>query len=89
MHNAALSYEKKVIDSTYDLTITLIGKNTVVNTNEEDGGSNAIDVEGELVINGGGSLSVVSTKTESKAAQSALWAQHWISRRIKTVYMPK
>ena len=66
LHNAALSYEKKVIDSTYDLTITLIGKNTVVNTNEEDGGSNAIDVEGELVINGGGSLSGVSTKNGVK-----------------------
>ena len=72
LHNAALSYEKKVIDSTYDLTITLIGKNTVVNTNEEDGGSNAIDVEGELVINGGGSLSVVSTKNGVKGCSVSI-----------------
>lgn len=72
LYNAALSYEKKVIDSTYDLTISLIGKNTVVNTNEEDGGSNAIDVEGELVINGGGSLSVVSTKNGVKGCSVSI-----------------
>lgn len=38
---AALSNEKKVIESNYSFTLTLIGENTV--TNSDESGSNAID----------------------------------------------
>jgi hypothetical protein len=63
--NANLSNEKKVIESDYDLTITLIGSNTITNSNSK--GSNAIDCAGNLIINGSGSLSVTSTKNAIKA----------------------
>lgn len=57
---ATLSNEKKVIESNYSFTLTLIGDNTVTNSNES--GSNAIDCTGTLTINGTGSLTVSSTK---------------------------
>jgi hypothetical protein len=63
--NATLSNEKKVIESEYDLTITLIGENSISNSNSS--GSNAIDCAGNLVINGGGSLAISSTKNGIKA----------------------
>jgi hypothetical protein len=65
LKNATLSNEKKVIESDYDLTIILIGENTVTNSNAD--GSNAIDCAGNLVINGGGSLTVNATKNGIKA----------------------
>lgn len=63
--NAHLTNKKKVIESTADLTITLIGENSITNTNAD--GSNAIDIQGTLKINGEGSLDVVSTKNGIKA----------------------
>lgn len=57
---AALSNEKKVIESNYSFTLTLIGENTVTNSNES--GSNAIDCTGTLTVNGTGSLTVSATK---------------------------
>jgi hypothetical protein len=64
LSGATLSNEKKVIESNNDLIITLIGKNTIENTNTD--GSNAIDCSGNLTINGTGSLSVTSTKNGIK-----------------------
>jgi hypothetical protein len=64
LNNATLTNEKKVIESKYDLIITLIGENSVTNTNAD--GSNAIDCDKDLVINGTGSLSVTSTKNGIK-----------------------
>lgn len=67
LSGAALSNEKKVIESINGcgLTITLFGENIVSNSNAS--GSNAIDCEGDLIINGAGSLSVTSTKNAIKA----------------------
>lgn len=65
LSGATLSNEKKVIESVCSLTLTLIGENSVTNSNAD--GSNAIDCEGDLVINGGGSLAVYSTKNGIKA----------------------
>lgn len=64
LSGASLSNEKKVIESTYPLTITLLGENEITNTNPD--GSNALDCEGDLVINGTGSLKVTSTKNAIK-----------------------
>ncbi len=60
LNNANLSNEKKVIESSVSFTLTLIGDNTISNSNES--GSNAIDCEGDLIINGPGSLTISSTK---------------------------
>lgn len=65
LNGATLTNEKKVIESTTSLTITLIGDNSITNTNES--GTNAIDCDGALIINGEGSLSVTSTKNAIKA----------------------
>lgn len=65
LSDATLSNKKKVIESSYGLTLTLIGENSVSNTNTD--GSNAIDCEGDLTVNGSGSLSVSSTKNGIKA----------------------
>ncbi len=63
--DAVLSNSKKVIEADgYSLTITLIGSSTVSNTNAD--GSNAIDVSGELTINGPGKLTVSATKNGIK-----------------------
>lgn len=63
--DADITNNKKVIDSTCDLTITLMGENTIENSNED--GSNAIDCEGDLIINGNGSLDIYATKNGIKA----------------------
>ncbi len=60
LKNATLTNKKKVIDGSVSFTLTLIGENTVTNSNVD--GSNAIDCEGDLLINGSGSLAVSSTK---------------------------
>lgn len=65
LSGAKLSNEKKVIESTHSLTVTLLGENTVSNSNEA--GSNAIDCAGDLIINGSGSLKITSTKNGIKA----------------------
>jgi hypothetical protein len=65
LSGATLSNEKKVIESDYGLTITLIGENTISNSNTD--GSNAIDCAGDLIINGSGSLNITSTKNGIKA----------------------
>lgn len=65
LSGATLTNEKKVIESTCGLTVTLLGENTVANSNTD--GSNAIDCAGNLVINGSGSLSLSSTKNGIKA----------------------
>ncbi len=62
--NATVTNKKKVIESNYSLTITLIGENSVTNTNTD--GSNAIDCAGDLIINGSGSLTLSSTKNGIK-----------------------
>lgn len=66
LSGATLSNEKKVIESVgCGLTITLFGENTISNSNAD--GSNAIDCEGDLIINGEGSLTLTSTKNGIKA----------------------
>ena len=65
LSGANITNNKKVIESTFDMTITLIGNNSVSNSNTA--GSNAIDCTGNLVINGSGSLSVDATKNGIKA----------------------
>ncbi len=70
LDGASLSNDKKVIESAYDLTVTLVGENTAANTNPD--GSNAIDCDGKLVINGGGSLAVTSTKNGISANSIAV-----------------
>jgi hypothetical protein len=65
LSGATLSNEKKVIESDYGLTITLLGENTISNSNTD--GSNAIDCAGDLIINGSGSLKITSTKNGIKA----------------------
>ncbi len=70
LQNAALTNAKKVIESAGDLTITLLGENTVTNTNAD--GSNAIDCAGTLTINGTGSLSVTATKNGVSANSIAV-----------------
>lgn len=65
LSGANITNGKKVIESTFDMTITLIGNNSVSNSNTA--GSNAIDCTGNLVINGSGSLSVDATKNGIKA----------------------
>lgn len=66
LYNATITNDKKVIedDYGYGLTITLIGENSIKNTNTE--GSNAIDCAGDLIINGDGSLTVTATKNAIK-----------------------
>lgn len=64
LKNAQLSNDKKLIESDYALTITLIGENTAENTNAD--GSNAIDCAGALTVNGSGSLTLTSTKNGIK-----------------------
>ena len=66
LQDASLTNAKKVIESDFDLTITLLGENSVSNTNEE--GSNAIDCAGDLLLNGSGSLTISATKNAVKAA---------------------
>ncbi len=66
LDNATLTNGKKVIESTYSLTITLIGQNYISNTNTADA-KNAVDVAGDLVINGSGSLEISSVKNGIKA----------------------
>ncbi|MCD8307957.1 MAG: carbohydrate-binding domain-containing protein [Clostridia bacterium] len=57
---AALYNDGTAIESEgYDLTITVIGENSIYNTKSD---KNSIDIEGTLTINGPGSLSVSSTK---------------------------
>ncbi len=63
--NATLSCTKKVIDCSTNLTIILIGDNSITNSNTS--GSNAIDCVGDLIIAGSGSLSISSTKNAIKA----------------------
>ncbi len=70
LQNATLSNKKKVIESTHDLTLTLIGENAVSNTNTD--GSNAIDCDGALTVNGTGSLTVTATKNAIKANSIAV-----------------
>lgn len=65
LSNAKLSNEKKVIESNYPLTITLLGKNEISNSNPD--GSNAVDCAGDLTVNGSGSLKITSTKNGIKA----------------------
>ena len=65
LSGATMTNGKKIVDSTYDMTITLIGENSMTNSNTE--GSNAIDCTGALVINGDGSLSIDATKNGIKA----------------------
>ncbi len=60
LNNATLSNKKKVIESEYSLTITLLGVNSVSNTNVD--GSNAIDCLDVLTLNGTGTLNVTATK---------------------------
>ncbi len=60
LDHAVLTNDKKVIEAAGDLTISLIGENTLSNTNPD--GSNAIDCGGVLTVNGTGSLKVTSTK---------------------------
>jgi hypothetical protein len=64
LNNATISNDKKVIESDYGLIITLIGENTITNSSAD--GSNAIDVVGDLVINGTGNLAVTATKNAIK-----------------------
>lgn len=66
LDGAELSNEKKVIESNYGLTITLIGESTVMNSDTTDP-KNAIDCAGDLVINGSGKLTVSSVKHGIKA----------------------
>ncbi len=60
LKDATLSNKKKVIESMKGFTLTLIGNNSVTNTNTD--GSNAIDCEGDLTVNGNGNLTVKATK---------------------------
>ncbi len=64
LKNATLtSTDDKVINGSASYTLTLIGENTVQNTLVTEGeDKNAIDCDGDLTINGEGSLSVTSTK---------------------------
>ncbi len=58
--NATVYNDGTAIESDgYDLTITLIGDNTIYNTNDD---KNVIDLVGTLTINGPGTLSISSTK---------------------------
>lgn len=60
--DADITNRKKVIKcDDYDLNIVLIGESTIANSNTDDP-KNAIDVEGDLVITGTGSLTVTSMK---------------------------
>lgn len=60
--DADITNKKKVIKcDDYDLNIVLIGDSTIANSNTDDP-KNAIDVEGDLVITGTGSLTVTSMK---------------------------
>lgn len=60
--DADITNRKKVIKcDDYDLNIVLIGDSTIANSNTDDP-KNAIDVEGDLVITGTGSLTVTSMK---------------------------
>lgn len=63
---ATLKNGKKVIESTCSLTVTLIRENYICNTNTEEA-KNAIDVEGDLIINGRGSMEIESVKNGIKA----------------------
>lgn len=65
LSGADITNGKKVIESTFDMTITLIGNNSI--SNDNTAGSNAIDCTGSLVINGNGSLSIDATKNGIKA----------------------
>lgn len=60
LNDATLTNAKKVIESAYSLTMTLLGKNSIANSNPD--GSTALDCGGKLHLNGSGSLSVNSTK---------------------------
>lgn len=66
LENAVLTNDKKVIESDYPLALTLVGENTLENTEETDN-KNAVDVAGALVINGEGSLKITSQKNAIKA----------------------
>lgn len=66
LDNASLKNDKKVIESDYALTITLIGQNSLENTNAEEG-KNAVDCAGLLTVNGSGSLKILSQKNAIKA----------------------
>ncbi len=70
LQNAAISNAKKVIESAGDLTLTLVGENTVGNTNAE--GSNTVDCAGRLTVNGTGSLAVTATKNGISANSIAV-----------------
>ncbi len=62
LEDATVTNGKKVIKSDdYGVTITLIGENSIYNTNTSDP-KDAIDVGGTLVLNGSGSLDIVSQK---------------------------
>ena len=65
LNGAALSSaDDKVITSDYDLTLTLLGENSAETSAAS---TNAISCDGDLVINGSGSLTVKSTKNAIKA----------------------
>lgn len=66
LNDATLKNGKKVIDCACGLTITLIGQNEITNTNTSDA-KNAVDVSGDLIINGSGSLEISSVKNGIKA----------------------
>lgn len=66
LSDATLTYSKKVIDSTGSVTMILIVDNYIYNTNADDA-KNAVDVGGDLIIKGSGSLEIVSVKNGIKA----------------------
>ena len=66
LKDATLKNGKQVIDCACGLTITLIGQNEITNTNTSDA-KNAVDVSGDLIINGSGSLEISSVKNGIKA----------------------
>ncbi len=59
LDNANLSNGKKVIESEKSFTLTLIGNNSVTNTDETEN-KTAITCDGTLTINGNGTLNVTS-----------------------------
>ncbi len=59
LKGATLSNEKKVIESSVSFTITLIGENSITNT-DTDEQKTAITCDGTLTINGNGSLDITS-----------------------------
>ena len=87
LNNANLSNEKKVIESSVSFTLTLIGDNTISNSNES--GSNAIDCEGDLIINGPGSLTISSTKNGISANRVIVKGATLELKLIKMEYMQK